>query len=476
MTGKMMNTDHINTFYDEEDSFRDHIATVDEKGKRKWIFPKKANGIYTQARTYLAWVLIALLLIGPFLRYGGQPFLLFNILERHFILFGIIFMPQDFHLFVLAMITFIIFIALFTFIWGRLFCGWVCPQTIFMEMVFRKIEYWIDGNSPPQKKLSAAPWDFNKASKRIFKYLVFYLISFFIGNTFLAYLIGSEQVLKIISEPVSQHLEGFITMILFSGVFFFVFAYLREQVCIAICPYGRLQGVFLDANSIVVAYDHVRGEPRTKLSREKNTGGDCIDCKQCLYVCPTGIDIRNGTQLECTNCTACIDACDDIMTKINRPKGLIRYDSHQGILSGNKKILTNRVKAYSLLLILLIFILGILLGIRGSLEITVLRTPGMLFQETNDGKISNLYNFQIVNKTNKPIQVSLKTNNKGATIKLIGELPLIPEAEVSKGSFFIYMDKAFLKDRKTVINISVMHGEKELAKTSTIFLGSNTLK
>ncbi|MDP4581466.1 MAG: 4Fe-4S binding protein, partial [Saprospiraceae bacterium] len=261
-----MQNEPISSFYDEEDSFRDHIATVDEKGKRKWIFPKMTKGTYTRARNYLAWVLIAILFIGPFLRYDGQPFMLFNVLERHFILFGIVFMPQDFHLFVLAMITFVMFIVLFTVIWGRLFCGWICPQTIFMEMVFRKIEYWIEGDGPQQRKLSSAPWNMEKTTKRTIKYALFYLISFLIGNTFLAYIIGSDAVLKIIQEPVSNHIAGFSAMLLFSGIFFFVFAYLREQVCTAICPYGRLQGVLLDANSIVVAYDHVRGEPRTKLA------------------------------------------------------------------------------------------------------------------------------------------------------------------------------------------------------------------
>lgn len=471
-----MQKETIPSFYEEEASFRDHIATVDEKGKRRWIFPKMTNGTFTRARKYLAWVLIALLFIGPFLRYDGQPFMLFNVLERHFILFGLVFMPQDFHLFVLAMITFVLFIVLFTVIWGRLFCGWICPQTIFMEMVFRKIEYWIDGDGPQQRKLASSPWNTEKTMKRTFKYTLFYLISFLIGNVFLAYIIGSEQVLKIIREPVSNHLAGFTAMVLFSGVFFFVFAYLREQVCIAICPYGRLQGVLLDANSIVVAYDHVRGEPRTKFTRDMKSGGDCIDCKQCLYVCPTGIDIRNGTQLECTNCTACMDSCDDIMFKINRPKGLIRYDSHNGILSGARKIWTNRVKAYTLLLVLLLSVTGFLLGTRGNVELTVMRTPGMLFQESPDGNISNLYNFQLANKTNKPISVKMITNTAGASVKMIGTLNTLPPAEVSKGSFFIYLPKDKLHDHKTVVNITILQGQKVVASTRTNFIGPVTFK
>ncbi len=236
------------------------------------------------------------------------------------------------------MIIGVIFIALFTVGFGRIFCGWICPQTIFMEMVFRRIEYWIDGDRNKQRKLDRQKWNAEKIKKRLLKWFVFLVISFLIANVFLAYLIGSDKLIKYITDGPLEHLSTLLPLIIFTAVFYFVFAWFREQVCIIACPYGRLQGVLLDNKSIVVAYDHKRGEGesgrkkfRKNEDRKALGHGDCIDCLQCVHVCPTNIDIRNGTQLECVNCTACIDECDHIMESINLPKGLIRYASENEI-------------------------------------------------------------------------------------------------------------------------------------------------
>ena len=362
----------------DTESYRDHIATVDEQGKRIWIYPKKPTGKYYNFRTYVSWILLALLFGMPFIKVNGDPLFLFNILERRFILFSVVFTPQDMHLFALAMITLVVFIVLFTVVFGRLFCGWVCPQTIFMEMVFRKIEYAIEGDANQQRKLNIAPWTRDKAIKKISKHAIFYLIAILIANTFLAYIIGIDDLFEIISEPVSQHIGGFLALLIFSAVFYFVFARFREQVCIVVCPYGRLQSVMLVKESIVVAYDWIRGEPRGKIKKKKGPEaeqlpepGDCIACKLCVQVCPTGIDIRNGIQLECVNCTACMDACDEVMEKVDRPKGLIRYDSISGIEQGNKKVLDTRVWAYSGVLLALIGLQIYLFSIRSDVEAVV---------------------------------------------------------------------------------------------------------
>ena len=486
----------------DTEAYRDAIATVDKVGKRVWIYPKEPKGRFTNARTYLSWVLLALLFGMPFIKVGGEPLLLFNVIERKFILFGILFMPQDFHLFVLAMLTFMVFIILFTVIFGRLFCGWVCPQTIFMEMVFRKIEYWIEGDANAQRRLNAAPWTTEKLIKKSSKQAIFFAIAVLVSNTFLAYIIGAEEVLRIVSEPVSQHLGGFIAMILFSGAFYFVFSYLREQVCIAICPYGRLQGVLLDKNSIVVAYDFVRGEPRGKLQKApKNKNplesietavqfstqtaepllaekaiefpklGDCIDCKLCVHVCPTGIDIRNGTQLECVNCTACIDACDEVMDKIDRPRGLIRYDSYNGIAEHRNRIFTPRVIAYSVFLTVLLAVNVILLGSRGDIETLMFRTPGMLYQKVDDTHISNLYNYEIINKTNKELPVAFRLATAGGGIRLVGTLKAAKPGEVIKGAMFIDMETKALDSRKTKLKIEVVSNGKVIDEVTTNFLG-----
>ena len=316
------------------DHFRDQISTVDKSGNRVWIYPKKPTGKFTKYRIWLSYFYFIILFGLPFIKINGEPYILLNIIERKFIIFGLHFGPQDFYLFAIAMLIFLVFIILFTVVFGRLFCGWVCPQTIFMEMLYRRIEYAIDGDYHAQKKLDAADWNSDKIIKRVSKQVIFFGIAVLISNTFLAYIIGLDEVIKIIKEPISLHTGGFIAMIVFSFIFYIVFARLREQVCTTICPYGRLQGVMLDNKSLVVAYDFVRGEPRGKIQKNKTIFqpaavtadvaeedyftsvqsklGDCIDCKLCIHVCPTGIDIRHGTQLECVNCTACMDACDDV--------------------------------------------------------------------------------------------------------------------------------------------------------------------
>ncbi|MFT5167751.1 MAG: cytochrome c oxidase accessory protein FixG [Saprospiraceae bacterium] len=468
----------------DKESFRDHIATVDEQGGRIWLYPKKPSGKFTNLRTYVSWVLLALLFGIPFIHIDGDPLFLFNVLEGRFNLFGIVFTPQDFHLFALAMITFMVFIVLFTVVFGRLFCGWVCPQTIFMEMVFRKIEYWIEGDANRQKKLNSAPWTRDKVIKKTGKHIIFFLIAVLIANTFLSYIIGVTQVGEIIREPINMHVGGFVAMLVFSGLFYGVFAFFREQVCIVVCPYGRLQGVLLVKESIVVVYDWIRGEPRGKIRKQKNTFqalpiveqpkplGDCIDCKLCVHVCPTGIDIRNGTQLECVNCTACIDACDEVMEKIGRPVGLIRYDSHDNIENHQKKIFTPRVWAYTGVLLVLIIFQSFLFISRTDVETILLKTPGMLFQETQDGKISNLYNYQVINKTSKTIEeVAFKLKSTKGNIKLIGHLKTIDKQETMKGSLFIEIDPGELKGSKTELTIEVYSKDKLIDEVSTYFLG-----
>lgn len=472
---------------DEEKSYRDKIATVDKQGKRVWIYPKKVDGPYYRARTYVSWVLLVFLFGMPFVKANGEPILLFNIVERKFIIFGLYFAPQDFYLFVLAMLIFIIFIALFTAVFGRLFCGWVCPQTIFMEMVFRKIEYWIEGDANAQKRLNAAPWTSEKILKKVSKQVIFFCIAVLVANIFLAYIIGIDAVLQIISEPISQNWQGFIAMLFFSGAFYFVFSYLREQVCTAICPYGRLQSVLLDKDSLVVHYDHVRGEPRGKIRKQKPEAslvtadgevgllnfqlGDCIDCGLCVQVCPTGIDIRNGTQMECVNCTACMDACDAVMVKVGRPKELIRYDSYEGVTTGRKRLFTPRVIAYSIVLVVLLLLEGFLLISRTPVELLLLRTPGMLYQEVDANTISNLYNYQIVNKTNKDLPVEFRLGSEFGQIKLVGQAPVVKAAQVTEGALFIELPKDKLDGHKTSVRVEIYSGEERLDELKTSFIG-----
>lgn len=455
----------------DKEYYRDKIFTVDSAGKRVWIYPKEPKGKFYSARTYVAVFLLALLVAGPFLTINGHPFLLLDILSRKFYIFGIVFWPQDLHLFGIALITLVVFIVLFTSVFGRIFCGWICPQTIFMELVFRKIEYWIEGGPKEQKKLNTAPWTVNKILKKGFKSLIFLVIAFIIGNTLLAYVIGIDELFKIITEPVSEHTSGFTTMMIFTAIFFANFMFFREQACTLVCPYGRLQGVLLDENSIVVHYDFGRGEPRGKGKRtDESKLGDCIDCHHCVDVCPTGIDIRNGTQLECVNCTACIDSCNTIMDKIKKPRGLIRYDSYNNIAGDKKSIFNLRIIGYTAVLVLLLSVLTVLLASRKPIEATILRTPGTLYQEIIDDHITNMYNIKVVNKSYEKREINLRlilpTNG---VIRMVSKLSLA-ENDLNESVFFIDIPKRSILSTKIPIIIDVLSGDKLIETYKTTFM------
>ena len=454
-------------------SFRDKVATVDNKGKRVWMFPHKPDGKFYNARTWVSLLYLVVFFGLPFVKVSGHPVFLINVLQRRFILFGQIFWPQDFFIFAIGMIVFIVFIALFTVVFGRIFCGWACPQTVFMELIFRKIEYWIDGDGPQQKLLAKAPWNGEKIAKRVAKWVAFWTMSFIIANTFLAYVIGVDDLGKLISEPLSQNLGTFISLLVFTTVFFFVYLWMREQICTTICPYGRMQGVLLDRDSVIVAYDYKRGESRGKFRKnEERTIGDCIDCAQCVKVCPTGIDIRNGTQLECVNCTACIDACNKMMDAVGLPQGLIRYASENNIAQNKPWQFTWRMKSYTFVMCLLLGVLVWLLATRTDVGVTILRTPGQLYQEQPNNQMSNLYNYKLLNKTFKDKEVILKPENFHGNIKLMGETKLvIPKDGYTAGTMFVYVDNSDIKGRKTKLEIGVYEEGKKITTIYTSFLG-----
>lgn len=459
-----------------DEQFRDSINTVTKEGKRNWIYPKKPTGRFYEYRKYVSYLLLIFLFSAPWIKVGGNQFLLFNVLERRFNIFGFPFWPQDFHLFVISMITGVVFIALFTVAFGRIFCGWFCPQTIFLEMVFRRIEYWIEGDRGAQMRLDKQPWNAQKLGKKLLKWGIFLLISFAISNTFLAYLIGSDQLTLYIKEGPMAHLGTFVPLVLFTLAFYFVFTWFREQVCIIACPYGRLQGVLLDNKSIVVAYDHRRGEGengrkkfRKGEDRDALGHGDCIDCLQCVHVCPTGIDIRNGTQLECVNCTACIDECDTIMDAIEKPRGLIRYASEENITKGLPFRWNIRLIAYSVVLLLLTGVLTGMLFLRNDLEASINRLPGQLYQRTEDNGIRNVYTYQLVNKTSEDVNgVYFKLLSHEGQVQMVNLQEFeVPAQGMSEGTLFVEIPLSSLVGEKEELRIGVYSGE-ELIETARI--------
>jgi polyferredoxin len=497
-------------------SFRDSLAIIDDAaGKRVWVYPRKPRGRLHRRRVAVAALLLTVLLGAPFGRVNGHPLFLFNVFERKFVFFGYPFFPQDIHLFGLAMITFFVFIILFTVVFGRVWCGWACPQTIFMEMIFRKIEYLIEGDANAQKALDKAPWTAGKIAKKGGKHLLFLLVSFAIAHTCMAYLVGVDEVFQIVTHSPADHPAGFVGLLTFTGVFYLVFARLRELVCTVICPYGRLQSVLITRETILVAYDYLRGEPRGKRKKESNKtasgsacsggcagctamqrhaekpgttadavvparplslddllrGGDCVDCKLCVQVCPMGIDIRNGVQMECIHCTACIDACDGVMDKIGKPRGLIRFDSQQGIAEKQPLRFNARIGAYSVVLLGLLGLMGFLTVSRGGLETSVLRVPGMLYQEQPGGRISNLYNVRLLNKTREPMQLQLRLEGTPGTVEVVGGKVVVAAGATAEVVCFIALPKATLRKAKTPLTLGVYQGNQKLETVTTNFLG-----
>lgn len=470
-----MNQQDIRQEEGKQTYYRDMLHTVDQRGKRKWIYPKRPSGKLYRARSVVAILLLAFFFAAPFIHAGGEPILLFNFFERRFILFGLPFYPQDFFLLALLLLTFIVFIILFTVIYGRIFCGWACPQTLFLEFLFRQVEYLFEGDYRNQKILATKDPDLEVVLRKGGKHLVFIFLSLFISHIVLSYILGAAYVWDMIAAGPLGNTLGFFVMLLLAGFIYFIYSSFREQVCIILCPYGRLQGVLLDLKSIVVAYDHKRGEPRAPAragTKQPEAGnGDCIDCFQCVRVCPTGIDIRNGTQLECINCAACIDACNGVMKRMHRPPGLIRYDSESGINTGKRSILTARTMAYTVVLTILMSVSGYLLLTRSEVELTVLREPGTLYQDYGPDKLANLYSIQLVNKSRHDIPVTLKINPVEGEVIFIGEPLTAPAGTLSKSRMMIVMPRSIIASSNTAVQIDVYSGDKKLTGFKTNFIG-----
>ena len=434
--------------------------------KRNWIYAKKPSGKLYAYRQWVGYSLLLFLFLAPFIKLNGNPFLMFNIVERKFSIFGNMFFPQDLHIFVFGMLIILVGIVLFTAVFGRVWCGWTCPQTIFLELIFRRIEYLIEGDWMQQKKMNEGPNTDSRAWKKLLKHSIFILISCFISNIFLAYIIGVDELFEIITDPIDQHIGGFIAIVVFTALFYAVFAHVREIVCTTICPYGRFQGVLLDDQSLSVAYNSERGEPRGKISKESESKkGDCVDCGLCVHVCPTGIDIRNGVQLECVNCTACIDACDAVMHKIGKPTRLIGF-YNLGEVEGKKDFKKNYTRQilYSVILLLLSGVFFYMIFNRADIDGSLLRATGSTYQTMPDGKISNLYTIEVINKSGQNIPFELKAKDANYQLKVVNIIDSLTKDGTAKMSFFLITDKNNIETYKTNTSIQI-YSKGEVVKT-----------
>ena len=470
------------TFSEAHDTFRNELASVSRDGRRRWIYARQPSGRWYRARTVLSWFLLAFLFGAPFVTVAGQPLMLLNVLERRFVLLGVLFRPQDFHLVVLIALALLVTVVLSTVVVGRVWCGWLCPQTVFMEMLFRRLEYFIEGSAEQQLRRSRGPWTRGKAVRRAVKHIVFYGLSFVIANVFLAWIIGAGELKVIVTDPPRQHIGGLITILIFSFVFYLVFVRFREQACVLACPYGRVMSALTDARTVTITYDWRRGEPRNRLVRGRHdatAGGDCIDCHQCVTVCPTGIDIRDGIQLECINCTACIDACDGVMARVGRPKGLIRFTSHEAIArageAGARRRpfgLTARAAAYGGVWLVLVTAVAVLLAGRRDLDVLILRQPGTLYATVPGGEIANFYDVQALNRTAHATEFTVEIlEPRGATVTTLGQVGHVDAYGLAEGRLLLRVPADQLAGASTPVRFAVRTPEGIVQTVESSFVG-----
>jgi cytochrome c oxidase accessory protein FixG len=469
------------TFDEAHETFRNELASVDREGRRKWIYARQPSGRFYRARTVLSWFLLAFLFLAPFVTLNGQPLVLLNVIERRFVLFGLVFWPQDFYLVVLMALALLVTLALSTTTVGRVWCGWLCPQTIFMEMLFRKIEYAIDGSAAEQLRRDRGPQTGATVIRRLVKHAIFFSLSFLIANVFLAYIIGAGALWRIVTDPPSQHLVGLVAITIFSLLFYGVFARFREQACTLACPYGRVMSALTDSHTITVTYDWRRGEPRGKLIRPAPRDaaaalvparGDCIDCGQCVTVCPTGIDIRHGIQLECVNCAACIDACDDVMRRVQRPTGLIRLTSHEAVRTGRDSWLTPRVKAYAAVWAVLVASVVTLLALRADVDVVIFRQPGTLYTAVDENSIANFYNIQVINRTGRTRALEYRLPDvPGAIISPLGPAGEVAPNELLESRLLVRVPRGSLTGTTTPLRFEVLADGQVVSTVASSFLG-----
>ncbi len=398
------------------------VTTIGSDGSRPFVFPADVSGRFARARRVSALLLIAFYLSLPWIKIGGFPAVFLDVAARRFHLFGWTLAAQDLWLafFLITGVGFSLFLV--TALLGRIWCGWACPHTVFLDHVYRRIERWIEGDALARRKLAAAPLDAEKIFKRTLKHALYIVVSLLITHLFLAYFVSLPELWAMMREQPAAHWGAFGFVFVFAGLLYFNFAWFREQLCIVICPYGRLQSALIDDHSMVIGYDARRGEPRGKLHQSHtppaspSKSGDCIDCLRCVHVCPTGIDIRQGLQLECIGCTACIDACDDVMTRIQKPRGLIRYDSQTRFAGGTTRWLRPRTMLYGVLLLIGALVTGWALSTIKPAVIGLTRITGAPYF-VDAHTVRNQFLVRLVNKRSVPASFQLHLEPAGLAVQ-----------------------------------------------------------
>lgn len=435
----------------------ERLATTDEHGARVYLYPEDVKGFWKDRRQIFYWFLILLYLVLPWFNINGKPAMMIDIFNREFTFMGFTLHGVEPILFFLMVASGIFFIGFITSLLGRVWCGWACPQTVFIQSIFMKIETFFEGKARARRELDKAPWTLNKILRRSGKWIAFLLISLHISHTFIGYFIGPRNLLAISMHSPVDNWGIFVTMLILTGIFLLDFGWFREQFCIIACPYGRMQSVIMDENSLVISYDVKRGEPRRNPGVvEKNAEGDCINCYNCVKVCPTGIDIRRGTQLECIACTQCIDACDDIMTKLKRPTGLIRYASENEMQGKDRKVITLRSALYIGVSFLFIGLFIYFLNASTHLNMVFLRSKTPF--SVTDGKVLNNFTLKLHHQGSKEYRVVFKVNNE--TVQVVtNQNPVIVNVPEKKIMVFFKFDSSILVSGTKKVMVEALDAE-----------------
>ena len=422
------------------------LSTLNEDGSRRWLRPKPSPGGFWRARRVVAYLLMVIFFAVPYLRVGGTPLVLLDIPRREFTLFGYTFLPTDTMLLMLLMLSIALGIFLLTALFGRVWCGWACPQTVYMEFLFRPLERWLEGGRSGSLQLDREQRHFHP--RRLLKHAVYLVLALFLAHTFLAYFVGIDQLVRWIRLSPVEHPTAFLVMAGTTALIFADFAWFREQTCIVACPYGRLQSVLLDRKSLIVGYDPNRGEPRMRGVKERPaTAGDCIDCGACVLTCPTGIDIRDGLQMECIHCTQCADACDAIMDQVGTPRGLIRYTSQDALAGAPQRILRPRVVLYPAVLSLALGLLIYNLGTKADTDVTLLRGVGAPFTREPDGTVVNQVRVKLTNRAraDRAYLVELVGPAEARLVIPVNPIAVAPGRTVETSVFVVLPETGFMR-------------------------------